>query len=301
MSAELWVCNLGLVDYRSALDLQERVRTARQQGRIPDVLLHLEHPPVYTRGRRAGAQELPFAEEWYRQRGLDVVNTARGGKITYHGPGQLVGYPIVAVDDLVAYVRLLERAIVAALSEEGVTAHDRADEGPAYTGVWIEGRKIASIGVHVSRGVTTHGYAVNIINDMAPWGWIVACGLPDVTMTSVAVEKALAGAPGLVGAPGTPGDSGAAGVIDRSGITGAGARVACAVPAEAVTCFRKRMAFALANELGARQRLVTLDRLESAIGPAGEADGPAGADADRRDGDYAASRPAATAAALHSA
>src|SRR5579875_2282623 len=140
---ELWVCHLGLVGYREALELQQRICAARQAGLVPDAMLLLEHPPVYTRGRRSAPGELPMGEEWYRARGIEIVQTDRGGKITYHGPGQLVGYPIVRVDDVVAYVRLLERALVAALHEEGIAARARPEDGPDYTGVWVEDRKIA--------------------------------------------------------------------------------------------------------------------------------------------------------------
>src|ERR1700722_12718829 len=110
---ELWVCHLGTIDYRRALELQERVRAARQEDAVPDVLLTLEHYPVYTRGRRSAPGELPMGEEWYRMQGFEIEDTDRGGKVTYHGPGQLVGYPIVRVDDVVAYVRALERALIA--------------------------------------------------------------------------------------------------------------------------------------------------------------------------------------------
>ncbi len=185
---ELWVCHLGTIEYRSALALQERVRAARQAEAVPDVLLTLEHWPVYTRGRRSGPGELPMGEEWYRMQGIEIVETDRGGRVTYHGPGQLVGYPIVRVDDVVAYVRTLEQALVAALAEEGITARARPDEGPDYTGVWVEDRKIASIGVHVARGVTTHGFAVNVENDLQPFSWIVPCGLEGVQMTSLIRE-----------------------------------------------------------------------------------------------------------------
>ena len=95
MTPEIWVCHLGVVEYREALSLQERLREARQADELPDVLLTLEHPPVYTRGRRSVAGELPFGEDWYLARGIEIVDTGRGGKVTYHGPGQLVGYPIV--------------------------------------------------------------------------------------------------------------------------------------------------------------------------------------------------------------
>jgi len=224
---ELWVCHLGRIEYREALALQERIRAARQHEVLPDVLLTLEHWPVYTRGRRSGAGELPMGEDWYLMQGIDVVASDRGGKVTYHGPGQLVGYPIVRTDDVVSYVRTLERAVVAALAEEGITARARAAEGPDFTGVWVEDRKIASIGVHAARGVTTHGFAVNVENDLQPFSWIVPCGLEGVRMTSLIKETGrLAGQ---------------------------------------LRCFRRRAAWHLAQALGRRQRLVTLSRLEENI------------------------------------
>ena len=188
---ELWVCDLPAIDYREALALQERVRAARQQDLVCDTLLLLEHPPVYTRGRRSDVRELPLGEAWYRTQGIDIVDTDRGGKLTYHGPGQLVGYPIMRVTDVVAYVRALERAMIAALATEGVAA--RCREGKDFTGVWVEDRKIASIGVHVARGVTTHGFAVNVDNDLQPFEWVVACGLPETRMTSVCRETGESG------------------------------------------------------------------------------------------------------------
>ncbi len=227
---ELWVCHLGTVEYREGLALQERIRAARQQEELPDVLLLLEHWPVYTRGRRSVAGELPMGEDWYRMQGIDVVETDRGGKVTYHGPGQLVGYPIVRVNDVVEYVRTLERALVAALAEEGIVARGRPEDGPDYTGVWVGERKIASIGVHVARGVTTHGFAVNVENDLQPFSWVVPCGLEGVQMTSLIKE------------------------------TG---RFAGQMP-----CFRKRTAYQVARALGRRQRLVSLSRLEAALGAA---------------------------------
>jgi lipoate-protein ligase B len=227
MTEELWVCQLGTVEYREAYALQEQVRAARQRDDIPDVLLMLEHWPVYTRGRRSGPGELPMGEDWYRMQGIEIVETDRGGKVTYHGPGQLVGYPIVRIDDVVAYVRTLERALVAALAEEGVSARARPEDGPDYTGVWVENRKIASIGVHVARGVTTHGFAVNVENDLQPFGWIVPCGLEGVRMTSLINEtRRLSGQ---------------------------------------MKCFRRRAAFAVAQALGRRQRLVSPARLEDAL------------------------------------
>jgi len=228
VTPELWVCQLGTVEYGEALTLQERVRAAREEDAVPDVMLLLEHWPVYTRGRRSAPGELPMGEEWYRTQGIEIFETDRGGKVTYHGPGQLVGYPIVRIDDVVAYVRTLEQALVAALAEAGVTARARADEGPDYTGVWVQERKIASIGVHVARGVTTHGFAVNVENDLQPFSWIVPCGLEGVRMTSLIKETART--------------------------------------AGQMACFRKRAAFQVAQALGRRQRLVSPSRLELAVG-----------------------------------
>lgn len=190
---ELWVCRLGILEYREALALQERVRAARQADLIPDVLLELEHSPVYTRGRRSDPIELPMGEAWYLAQGIDVVDTVRGGRVTYHGPGQLVGYPIMRIADVIVYLRTMERAIVAALADAGVTARPRPDDGPDFTGVWAGERKIASIGVHVSRGVTTHGFAINVQNDLQPFSWVVPCGLDGVQMTSVIKETGASG------------------------------------------------------------------------------------------------------------
>jgi len=230
--ADLWVTRLGLTEYRAALALQERVRDARQAGIVPDTLLLVEHHPVYTRGRRSTPGELPMGERWYRMQGIDVVDVSRGGKVTYHGPGQLVGYPIVATDDVVGLVRAMERAIVAALAEEGVAARARPEDGPDYTGVWAGERKIASIGVHAARGVTTHGFAVNVQNDLQPFEWVVPCGLEGVRMTSLLRET--------------------------------GSRIP---PTPILRCFEKRMAHAFAREHGMRQRLVSRARLEAALAP----------------------------------
>jgi lipoyl(octanoyl) transferase len=186
---ELWVCHMGLVPYSDGVAIQGTLRARRQAGELPDTLLLLEHPPVYTRGRRSADGELPFGEDFYRARGIDVIDTDRGGRITYHGPGQLVGYPIMAVTDVVAHLRTIEDSIIDALAGAGIDAHARPQDGPDYTGVWVEDRKIASLGVHVSRGIATHGFAVNVDNDLDPFSWVVACGLPDVRMTSLAAES----------------------------------------------------------------------------------------------------------------
>lgn len=186
---ELLVVRLGTVEYRAALALQEAVRERRIAGELPDVLLLVEHPPVYTKGRRSRDGDLPFSPEWYAEQGIDVVPVRRGGQLTYHGPGQLVGYPIVRVDDVLAYLRTLEEALIAALGDAGIAARNRPADGIEYTGVWVEDRKIASIGVHVRHHVTTHGFAVNVDNDMRPFEWAVACGLEGVRMTSLADER----------------------------------------------------------------------------------------------------------------
>ena len=194
--AELLVVRAGLVPYEQARELQRELAGARRVNRIADVLLVLEHPPVYTKGRRTDPAELPMGEDWYRMQGIEVAETDRGGRVTYHGPGQLIAYPIVSLrpydDDVHDFVRRLERVMIEALREWGVRA--RTIEG--LTGVWTEGdpppageaRKIGSIGIHVSRGVTTHGLAVNVNNDLQPFEWIVPCGIEAVRMTSLSRE-----------------------------------------------------------------------------------------------------------------
>jgi len=195
--AQMWVCELGLVPYGEALTLQQQLSERRQADQVPDTLLLLEHPPTYTRGRRAAPGELPFGESFYRARGIEVHETDRGGRVTYHGPGQLVGYPIMRASDVGAHLRAMEEAIIGALAEHGVHARSRRAEGPDYTGVWVQQRKIASIGVHVCRGVTTHGFAVNVECDLEPFSWITACGLPGVQMTSLERELPSAHALGV--------------------------------------------------------------------------------------------------------
>ncbi len=185
---ELWICSLGTVPYVEGVEIQEHVAARRRAGEAADTLLLLEHPPVYTRGRRAKDEELALGEHFYRSRGIEIVPTDRGGRVTYHGPGQLVGYPIMGVGDVLAHLRAIEAAIVQALARVGIEARSRCQEGPDWTGVWVGERKIASLGVHVSRGVSTHGFAINVVNDLTPFSWIVPCGLSGVSMTSVAQE-----------------------------------------------------------------------------------------------------------------
>jgi lipoate-protein ligase B len=222
VAEDLWVTTLGQVPYPDALALQERLRDARQRDLIPDVLLLLEHPPVYTKGRRAEGTDLPMGEQWYLSQGIDVAESDRGGRVTYHGPGQLVGYPIMRVREVPAYVHTIESAMIAALADEGI----EADVREGLTGVWAGDSKIGSIGVHVSRGVTTHGFAVNVDGDLQPWEWIVPCGVQGARMTSV---------------------------LKETGRTGA------------MPCFRKRVAWRFAQAFGRRQRLVSAARLDEAV------------------------------------
>jgi lipoyl(octanoyl) transferase len=190
---EVLTVRCGLLSYEEAGSLQRRVEAARQADRIPDVLLLLEHHPVYTKGRRTQPGELAMGEDWYRMQGIEVCETDRGGAVTYHGPGQLVGYPIVSLkpygSNVHDYVRRLEELMIGSLASSGVAAE--VIEG--LTGVWVgggppTGRKIGSIGVHVSRGVTTHGFAVNVNNDLQPFEWVVPCGIEGVRMTSLCRE-----------------------------------------------------------------------------------------------------------------
>lgn len=206
----LEIQQLGLIPYREALALQEDLAAKRGAGEIPDTLLILEHPPTYTRGRRTQPGELPRDPDWYAEQGIEIVDIDRGGGVTYHGPGQLVAYPIV---DLRPYgvrnfVGRMEQTIIAALADHGVGAG--MVEG--LTGVWVSRggeapapnttatsvapaiaqgtlRKIASIGIHVTRGITTHGLAINVTNDLTPFEWVVPCGIENCTMTSVRREE----------------------------------------------------------------------------------------------------------------
>jgi lipoyl(octanoyl) transferase len=193
VSDPIHVVHCGLVPYEEAYELQGRLRERRQAGELADVLLLLEHPPVYTCGRRATAEELPMGVEWYERQGIEVRDTERGGRVTYHGPGQLVAYPIVSLapygGDVLSYVRNLERAMIAALGDFGIEAGLVEGE----TGVWVHGegpaRKIGAIGLHISRGITTHGLAVNVNNDLQPFEWIVPCGIEGCAVTSITRER----------------------------------------------------------------------------------------------------------------
>lgn len=186
----LAVADLGLVPYGEALERQRLLADDRIAGRLPyDTLLLLEHPPVVTLGRGTKNTSLPMDPEALRRRGIDVFEIERGGDVTYHGPGQLVGYPIFDLtqhrQDLHWFLRQLEEALIVALGTLGIPGERHA----GYTGVWTAGRKIASIGIHVRQWVTWHGFALNVTTDLSAFDLIVPCGIPDVVMTSVQKEQ----------------------------------------------------------------------------------------------------------------
>jgi lipoyl(octanoyl) transferase len=184
--SELTVIRAGLVPYEEAWARQRELHEARVAGTGPDTLLLLEHPPVYTAGKRTEPQDRPFD-------GTPVVDVDRGGKITWHGPGQLVGYPIIALPDpidVVAYVRRLEEALMAVCAGVGLAT----EQVEGRSGVWVRAddrgpdRKVAAIGIRVARGVTMHGFALNCDPDLAPFGNMVPCGIPDAGATSLSAE-----------------------------------------------------------------------------------------------------------------
>ena len=203
MSAELWVLSLGRMPYADALDLQRRVARARITGAVPeDVLLLVEHPPVVTLGRSTKAGNVTSTPEFLASRGVELFEVERGGDVTFHGPGQLVGYPIVDLKrhrrDLHWYLRQVEESLIVALADYGIAA----GRNSGYTGVWTgDGstehfaprRKIASIGVHARDWVTWHGFALNVTTQLSYFDLIVPCGIAGVDMTSIERELTEAG------------------------------------------------------------------------------------------------------------
>ncbi|NUO62329.1 MAG: lipoyl(octanoyl) transferase LipB [Gemmatimonadaceae bacterium] len=195
---ELWVVRLGRMAYAEALELQRAVARARISGAVPqDVLLLVEHDPVVTMGRTAKQQNLTTSPELLAARGVELFEVERGGDVTYHGPGQLVGYPIVDLkrhrQDLHWYLRQVEEALIVAIGARGI-AGERSE---GYTGVWTRGlvdaashppRKVASIGVHARDWVTWHGFALNVTTELSYFGLIVPCGIAGVDMTSMSRE-----------------------------------------------------------------------------------------------------------------
>jgi lipoyl(octanoyl) transferase len=186
---QLLVADLGTLPYTEALDLQRAVARARISGEIAeDLLLLVEHPPVVTLGRGTKAGNLTASPELLAARGVELFEVDRGGDVTFHGPGQLVGYPVIDLkrhrQDLHWYLRQLEEALIRALAPFGIIGARSVGQ----TGVWTTGRKIASIGVHARDWVTWHGFALNVTTDLSYFDLIVPCGIADVAMTSIARE-----------------------------------------------------------------------------------------------------------------
>jgi lipoyl(octanoyl) transferase len=181
------VRRLGLVPYEEGWELQRHLAEARRSGFVPDTLILLEHPHTYTIGRRGTRDHVYLTEAELAERGITCLEVDRGGDVTYHGPGQLVGYPIFDLGpqaDVGRYLRNLEGCLIAGLAAFGVVG-ERLD---GYTGVWIGNRKIAAIGVKVSQGITTHGFALNVSTDLSLFRHILPCGIPDKGVTSMAAE-----------------------------------------------------------------------------------------------------------------
>jgi lipoyl(octanoyl) transferase len=184
------VRRLGRVPYAEALELQAALVLARQKGEIPDTLLLLEHEPVFTQGRAGRKENLREPEEALRARGFELFETGRGGDVTYHGPGQVVGYPILDLSpdrrDVHRYVRDLEEVMIRALRDYGLEGRRIA----GLTGAWVGEEKIGAIGVRIARWVTSHGFALNVSTDLEPFGLIVPCGIQERGVTSL--ERLLA-------------------------------------------------------------------------------------------------------------
>jgi lipoate-protein ligase B len=189
---ELWTVPLGQLGYVEALELQRNLARDRITGAIPqDLLLLVEHPPVVTLGRSSKQKHLVASSEFLQSKGVEVFEVERGGDVTFHGPGQLVGYPIIDLkrhrQDLHWYLRKIEEALINSLADYGIPG----ERNTAYTGVWTRGKKIASIGVHARDWVTWHGFALNVTTDLSYFDLIVPCGIDGVVMTSIARELGL--------------------------------------------------------------------------------------------------------------
>ncbi len=188
MNKKLKYCDLGTFDYKDAWDLQKSILDLRYQQRIDDVLLLLEHPHTYTLGKTAHRENLVGSSEYLEENKISVYDIDRGGDITYHGPGQIVGYPIIDLNnwkkDTHKYLRALEEILIKTCYDYGINAI----RNPELTGVWIEGRKIAAIGIKVSRWVTMHGFAFNINTDLNLYNGIIPCGINDKEVTSMKNE-----------------------------------------------------------------------------------------------------------------
>ena len=187
MTSPIAAYDLGRIPYREALEFQRRAVSARAAEACGDAIYFVEHEPVLTFGRGGRAESLKASESWLRGRGIEVVPVERGGDVTYHGPGQVVAYPIVALADLPSgrdlhrYLRDLEEVLILALSSYGLGAARR----PPHTGVWVGERKVAAIGVAVRRWITFHGFALNVDPDLGHFEWIHPCGIRELGVTSM--------------------------------------------------------------------------------------------------------------------
>ena len=180
--------DLGLIDYKKAWDLQNEIYNKRLHNEVSDTLLLLEHPHTYTLGKVAAKENLLINDDQLKQKGISVFEIDRGGDITYHGPGQIVGYPIINLsqwnEDTHKYLRGLEEVLIQTCSEYGLSC----ERNPKFTGVWLKDRKIAAIGIKVSRWITMHGFAFNVNTDLSYFNGIIPCGIKDKEVTSLSRE-----------------------------------------------------------------------------------------------------------------
>jgi len=188
MTKRLNICDLGFIDYKEAWDLQKEILELRSKNKIDDIFFLLEHPNTYTLGKIADKKNLIGSEEYLKENKISVYDIDRGGDITYHGPGQIVGYPVIDLNnwqlDTHKYLRALEEVIIKTCEYYGLTA----GRVPKYTGVWIENRKIAAIGIKVSHWITMHGFAFNVNTDLSLFNGIIPCGISDKEVTSLQKE-----------------------------------------------------------------------------------------------------------------
>jgi lipoyl(octanoyl) transferase len=184
----LTYCDLGLIDYKEAWDLQQEIHSKRVSGEVEDFLFLLEHPNTYTLGKTANKENLTGSENYLKENNISVYDIDRGGDITYHGPGQIVGYPIIDLNnwfkDTHKYLRALEEVIIGTCSKYNL----RCERNPKHTGVWISDKKIAAIGIKVSRWITMHGFAFNVNTDLNLFNGIIPCGIQDKSVTSLKQE-----------------------------------------------------------------------------------------------------------------
>ena len=188
MNKILTYCDLGFIDYQEAWDFQKEIFSKRVSGEVEDFLLLLEHPNTYTLGKTAHRENLKGSDDYLKENQISVYDIDRGGDITYHGPGQIVGYPIVDLNnwykDTHKYLRALEEVIIKTCKDYSLNC----ERNPKYTGVWIGDRKIAAIGIKVSRWITMHGFAFNVNTDLNLFNGIIPCGIQDKSVTSLSKE-----------------------------------------------------------------------------------------------------------------